>query len=184
MVTLYATIVGGTYKSERGNLLYRTPLRRMGFLHPAHWQMSHQPSWCMLRMLGLTTSYGCTTLLKRTRLVRSCFLTTVTSTILVCMMHVSDAYHNACFGCWLWPTFYNWTTWLKRTEQVHVCWMKTPISTILICLMYLGMLTTMHSSDAGPDLHFMVGWLMCIPAYWQHQHQQYWYLELDEVPPE
>ena len=67
-----------------------------------------------------------------------------------------DANHNACFGCWIWPTFYGWTTWLRRTVQVNSRLLTTATSTILVCMMHLGMLTTMHASDAGSDLHFKV----------------------------
>ena len=67
-----------------------------------------------------------------------------------------DANHNACFGCWLWPRFYGWTTWLRRTGPGPFRLLSTATSTILVCMMHLGMLTTMHASDAGSDLDFTV----------------------------
>ena len=92
-----------------------------------------------------------------------------------------DANYNACFGCWLWPRFYGWTTWLRKKGQVHSRLLPTATSTLLVCMMHLGMLTTMHTSDAGSDLDFTVEWLgqkewaRSIPTYCQLLHQLYCY---------
>ena len=79
----------------------------------------------------------------------SCLLTTQTSTILVCMMHLWILIPMSNFWCWLWPIFYHWTT------PALSCLQATPTSTLLVCMMHLGMLTigTLHASDSGCNLN-------------------------------
>ena len=152
----------------------------------------------MLRMLDLTYILRLNDLVKKTCLVHSRLLTTPTSTILVCMMHLvmlttmhaSDAGSDLDFTVeWLlsipvyWqhqhqPYWLNacfrcclWPTFYVWATLVHSCLLTTPTSTKLVCMMHPGMLNLMHASDAACDLHFTVDWLKSIPARWQYPHQ-------------
>ena len=53
----------------------------------------------------------------------------------VCMHDPSSLSNcNACFGCWIWPTFFASATWLRSFVQVHYRLLTNPTSTKYICM--------------------------------------------------